>query len=153
MRQPYVALLLFFALACLGNAPYNAPGPRSVFNLLCTGQVNGDDRPEYINLRAIDLDDSRLQITVDYGLRNPRSTLGLSQTNGIGYRLDKGAVTVIRPQTNDDKATFLISFFGLLPGKHLITIGHAQRSGDMDLSQDYCFTTPGHFDLHANTYL
>lgn len=158
MTLPKIYMLLPAVLIAASLAPArSAPSgvPYSVYDLLCTGKVTSVnvDIPEYINIRSMEVDGSRLKLTIEYGVEPSYHNLKVSQTNGIAYELDGKPVVTLRPLLNATQAAIALSFVRLAPGEHRINIGHALASGEFDFSNAFCFSSPSHFKVYGNNRL
>lgn len=161
MKKVDVPISWQIANALLGLLVWMFPVPsyaKSLYDLSCTGNIRATvDAPEYTLIKRLTLKDRLLAVEVKYGLRDyalqEHRASNILRADGVGYALDDKPVTGLKVAQPLTSATIKLSFFKLHPGKHRLTLGIVDDTGELYQANSYCFTVPDNFSLKGNLYL
>jgi hypothetical protein len=108
------------------------------------------ETPEYVSPRKLVLNGDHLRLWVERSVpRNTKATETMvifDENWGVGYELDKSAVTGIIP-ISAPELTMIVSFSHLSKGPHHLRVGLMSPDGQLEYGNALCFFSPGHFSL------
>jgi hypothetical protein len=115
-------------------------------NFYCGGvEKVGVDAGLHVYVSKAAIDGNQLFVWLTYGVtsdalkRNPSA-----HPWPLAYRLDANPIVAIRPSLDLSRLTLSLSFVGLKPGRHDLTIGILTPAGNLNYENSYCFSSPSH---------
>jgi hypothetical protein len=148
-------VLLSLIISMLCGVSNGAAG--DVYELSCNGRLTSMvDAPEYTVIRRLTLSGRTLSMTIEYGIRtyalrgHPATLAGAP---GVGLRLDKEPVVMIRSLVHGTQSLLNLVFYDLSKGKHRVTIGIVDPSMGLTQANAFCFSVPGQFSRSGHLYL